>query len=580
MRTSATASGATAGAAGTTRADAGGTTRADATGAAGARTAGAARVRRSRAGGHGPPVSGPHRGWRRVGMAAAAVVATGGLLAVASPAVGLSLAIWLVLVPGSLALCWASSWRSAFALGALLGGAATAAMSWWLVGAIEEYHGIPSVVGWPVFVVYALVGQLQLPLWAVIRWWLRDRHDPVAVIALAAAYAGLDWLVPKLFRDTLAIACYADPRLIQIVDLGGPFLLTFVIALVAQAIVAAIVWRRAAWPTVAVAATALAAVVTYGQLRRTAIHDAVAAAPQIRAVVAQANVGNLAKLRSKDGDYATVLDILRRYGELSDREVTGPRKPDLVVWPETAYPLAWGAHRSTLDDEVEQEIITYARERDVAMVFGGFHRVGDTEFNSAIALAPDGTSSVYHKVVLVPFAETYPFPMSLVRDPLFGSGGTPRTFTLALPGTPARRALTIAPIICYEALLPSHVIAGVREGAQLIINLTNDAWFVSTGEKRMHLASSALRSVETRRAQIRATNTGITALILPDGAIVTPGPIDDQASLPYDIPLLDATSPALALGPWAGPALAFAALVLLLALAWRHRRGGGAYHRA
>jgi len=308
--------------------------------------------------------------------------------------------------------------------------------------------------------------------------------------------------------------------------------------------------------------------VGYGQLRRGAIADATAEAPRIRAVIAQANIGNLEKLAGERGDRDAVLDVLRRYGELSDREVTGPRKPALVVWPETAYPLAWGAHRSTADDEIERELVTYARQRGVAMVFGGYHREGGVEFNSAIALGPDGSSSVYHKFVLVPFAETYPFPASLVRDPLFGAGGTPRTLDVAAPGAATR----IAPIICYEALVPAHAIAAVREGARAIVNLTNDSWFVSDAEKRLHLASSVLRSIETRRAQLRATNTGISAMILPDGEVVSPGPIDREAVLSYDLPLLDVDSPAVALGAWAGPGCALAALALLGAMARRGRR--------
>ncbi len=512
-------------------------------------------------------------------MLAAAVLATGVLFALASPSVGFSPAVWLALVPGGLALCSVARWRGALALGLLLGAAATAALSYWLVGAVEEYHGIGPALGWPLFALYALVGQPQLPLWALLRWWLRDRHDPTAALALAFAYAGLDWLVPKLFRDTLAVACFADPRVIQVVDLGGAFLLTFVIALVSQAIVAGIVWRRAAWRTGALAAAALALVVGYGQLRRGTVADAAAVAPRIRAVIAQANIGNVAKLASERGGQNAVMDVLRAYGELSDREVTGPRKPELLVWPETAYPLAWGAHRSPEDDEVERELATYVRERNVTMVFGGYHREGGVEFNSAIALAPDGSSSVYHKHVLVPFAEGYPFPASLARDPLFGSGGTPRTLDLALPGPtagapPRTPAVRIAPIICYEALVPSHVISGVRGGAQAIINLTNDAWFVSTGEKRMHLAASVVRSVETRRAQLRATNTGITAMILPDGEVVSPGPIDREAVLTYELPLVELDSPAVTLGAWAGPSCALAAVAMLGALAWRRRRRG------
>jgi apolipoprotein N-acyltransferase len=511
-------------------------------------------------------------GGKRLAACAAAALATGVLLAVASPAVGLSPAVWLVLVPGGLALCGVRSRRGALALGVALGAAATAALSWWLVGAVEEYHGIGPALGWPLFALFALVGQAQLPLWALVRWWLRDRHDPAAVLGLALAYAGLDWLVPKLFKDTLAVACFADARLIQVVDLGGPFLLTFVIALGSQAIVAGIVRRREAWPAGAIALAALVLALGYGQLRRGAIDDATAAAPRLRAVIAQANIGNVEKLATERGDRAAVFDVLRRYGELSDRELVPGPAADLLVWPETAYPLAWGARRSAEDDEVERELATYARERNVAMVFGGYHRTdaaGGTEFNSAIALAPDGSSSVYHKFVLVPFAETYPFPASLWRRPLFGSGGTPRTLDLAPPRGPKVR---VAPIICYEALVPSHVIAAVRDGARAIVNLTNDAWFVSDAEKRMHLASSVLRSVETRRAQLRATNTGITAMILPDGALVSPGPIDREAVLAYDLPLLDAGSPAVTLGAWAGPGCALAALALLGAMAWRRRR--------
>jgi apolipoprotein N-acyltransferase len=518
---------------------------------------------------------------RRLAAPLAAVLATGVLFALASPAAGISPAVWLALVPGGLALCRARSRRGAIWLGLGLGAAATAALSAWLVGTVEAYHGIPPVLGWPLFAVFALVGQLQLPLWSLARWWLRDRHDPPAVIALALAYAGLDWLVPKLFKDTLAVACFADARVIQLVDVGGPFLLTFVIVLVSQAIVAVIARRRAAWPAAAMAGAVLAAVLVYGQLRGAAIRDAAAVAPRLRAAVAQANIGNLEKLASERGDRTAVIDVLRAYGELSDREVTGPRKPDLLVWPETAYPLAWGAHRTTEDDAVEREMLTYARERNVSMVFGGYHRDGDVEFNSAVALAPDGRASVYHKYVLVPFAETYPFPVSLLREPLFGEGGTPRTLDLALPGAsrgdpPRAGAVTIAPIICYEALVPSHVIAAVRGGARVIVNLTNDAWFGSTAEKRMHLASSVLRSVETRRAQIRATNTGITALILPDGEIVGAGPIDEPAALAYDVPLLDEGSPALELGAWGGPACALGAILMLGAIGWRRRRATAA----
>jgi apolipoprotein N-acyltransferase len=448
-------------------------------------------------------------------------------------------------VPASYAVLHARRWWHALGLGALLGALTTGLVCWWLPGSVEAFHGLSPWAAWPIFVGYALVGQLQLPLFAVLRWRWRDRHDAATVVVLAASYAGLDWLAPKLFKDTLALAFYADPHVVQLADLGGVFLLTFVALVVNQAVVAAIVARRRGGPAVLVAGATLIATLAYGVVRRGQVVDETAAAPHFRAAIIQANVGNFQKLASERGDFDALTDVIKRYGALSDREATGPRPPDVVVWPETAYPLAWGAHRSAIDDQIDDELLTYTRERHLTLVFGGYHRVGEREYNSAIALRPDGRSDVYHKYLLVPFAEDMPFGRSL-----FSTGDSPRTLTL-----PRRDGgtVTVAPIICYEALAPTHVIEGVRAGGQVLLNLTNDAWFGATAEKQLHLASSALRSIETHRAQLRSTNTGISALILPDGTIVDPGPVDAEAALAYDVPILDGATVAVRLGAWAGP---------------------------
>ncbi len=486
------------------------------------------------------------------------------LFAVSQPSIGVSATAWIALVPACWAIVQARTWRHALIIGASLGALTTGLVCWWLPQSVQAFHGMSPWAAWPIFVGYACVGQLQFPIFALLRWRWRARHDVASVLVLAASYAGLDWLAPKLFKDTLALAFYGDAHVIQIADLGGIFLLTFVAVLVNQAVVAGLATRRRSWPVVLVSGGALLATVGYSVVRRNQIVDATAIAPRFRAAVIQANVGNFQKVAAERGDFDAVVDVMKRYGTLSDREMTGPVPPDVIVWPETAYPLAWGAHRTPLDDQIDEELTSYTRERNVTLVFGGYHRVETREYNSAIVLGPDGHSDVYHKYLLVPFAEQMPFGKAI-----FSTGDSPRTLAL-----PLRRggAVTVAPIICYEALAPSHVIAGVRAGGQVILNLTNDSWFIATAEKKLHLASSVLRSVETRRAQIRSTNTGISALILPDGTIENAGPVDAEVALSYEVPILTGTSLAVKFGAWAGPVCLGCGLLGVGGIELRRRR--------
>ena len=137
-----------------------------------------------------------------------------------------------------------------------------------------------------------------------------------------------------------------------------------------------------------------------------------------------------------------------------------------------------------------------------------------------------------------------------------------------LGGVAQRRLLRLA----SQELVPASRLTA-NAGSQVIVNLTNDSWFGSEAQKRLHLALAALRSVETRRPQIRATNTGISALVLADGEVVDPGPVDREASLRYQVPIID-VPPTLAmqLGSWAGKASLAAGALLGLALAVLRRR--------
>ncbi len=521
---------------------------------------------------------------------ALAILATAALTALAAPPFSFSALALVALAP----LCWVatrvSSWRAALLVGLCASAATTLFIFHWVPGSVHAFFGLPQPVAWAVFPIYGAIAQPQLVVWVVARWQWREQLGGGAMFASAALYAGLDWLLPKLFRDTLGVAFFEDRWAIQSADLGGLYLLTFAAVFVAEVTCAVAFQRRRALRPALAAAALWLAILGYGAVRSGQIDEAVAAAPTFTAGVVQANIGNIEKEIAAHGDLEGITSTLRRYGELSDQLVhelpDGQVPPDVVVWPETAYPLAYGAHRSSLDDEMDAELAQYTSMRKVPLLFGGYRRhpapdgKKHVEYNSALLLSPDGELDAYHKFHLIPFGEYIP----LLGRAKFGTGGTARVLTLELPAVtagearparPARpaRSVKLGPVICYESLIPSHTIAAVNEGAQVLINLTNDSWFLSDSEKELHFAMAAVRSVETRRAQLRATNTGISALISPTGAISGRGPIDAPAALRFEVPILD-EPPTLVmrLGTWTGPAGLIGCMLWLAFTAHRLRR--------
>jgi len=492
---------------------------------------------------------------------ALAIAGAAVLFAAAVPPIGIAPLAVVALAPLIWAVVHARSGRAALVRGALASLAVTVLVFHWLPGSVHAFFDLPSLWSWLVFPLYGVVAQPQLLLWAVVRWRWRHEHGVAMMVASAAAYTGFDWLVPKLFHDTLGVAFCSDGWVIQVIDLGGVYLLTFVVMFTTEVIYAAATRGAGLRRGALIALVAWSAILTYGGVRRAQIRDAIAAAPMLAVGVIQANIGNVEKEMALHGDLQGIVGTLRRYGELSDKLATSAHPPELLLWPETAYPLAYGAHRSSTDDDMDHELATYVHERKIPLLFGGYDRVGDVEFNSALLVAPDGALATYHKRVLIPFGEYIP----LIGRAKFGTGGTARVLDVPRAGG----AVRVAPIICYESLFTDHAAGGVADGARVLVNLTNDSWFVSSSEKRLHLVMAALRSIETRRAQVRATNTGISAMILPTGAIVGEGPEDEAAALSYAVPILALDdTPIMRWGNWPGPAC----LILLLGLMLRARR--------
>jgi apolipoprotein N-acyltransferase len=240
----------------------------------------------------------------------------------------------------------------------------------------------------------------------------------------------------------------------------------------------------------------------------------------------------------------------------------------LIVWPETAVPF-YMFHDKLLTEMVLQGI----KSVDADFVIGSpavKTENGRTDyFNRAYLITSDGAvAGQYDKVHLVPFGEYVPLKRFL---PFVGK-------MVAQVGDfkPGRRGETLlwndkplGMLICYEAIFPGLARDMVRNGAQLLVNITNDAWFGRTSAAYQHYSMSVLRSVETRRFQVRAANTGISGFIDPAGRILAASDLYVDATLTADIGLLTGRTLYSRWGDWP---LVAAAFLLLGASLPAHRK--------
>jgi apolipoprotein N-acyltransferase len=268
--------------------------------------------------------------------------------------------------------------------------------------------------------------------------------------------------------------------------------------------------------------------------------------------------------------------------ELSDAALRAEPAADLVVWPETAFipRVYWYlTYREGNYYPLVKELVDYLAAKETAFVIGnddGRREVGangvweDVDYNAALFFEKGDISGVYRKTHLVPFAEYFPYtggPLGMVRRALeedthfWKPGTTPVVFELARADGP----LKFSTPICFEDTFGYLSRDFTRGGAQLIVNLSNDAWSASLSCQMQHLATAVFRAVENRRSLVRATTTGQSCAIDPLGRVIAKAEPFTETFLTVEVPLVDSQSPYTRLGDVLGQGFALAALAGLAA---------------
>jgi len=244
--------------------------------------------------------------------------------------------------------------------------------------------------------------------------------------------------------------------------------------------------------------------------------------------IVQANISNYLKMDSEKGAYASVSQVINRYHELS--LASSELDLDLIIWPETAYPyLIETNHENLKSSTLPLLFSSIALKKSANLLIGGYDRNikmnpqtnFKSEYNSAFHINNEGIlEKTYHKHILIPFGETLPFgPLNkflsqyIQNISFFSEGIKYPLFNLGSDHT-------FITTICYELLKPEFIrsyLNSIKRRPGAIINLTNDSWYGDTMEPEQHLFLAKWRALEFNLPIIRATNTGISSIILPNG---------------------------------------------------------------
>ena len=498
-------------------------------------------------------------GWRRALVAFLA----GALFALAQPpwdffAVGfvsLPILVWLLdgaaSAPGE---GWLRRLGSPFLIGWWFGFGFFLAGLWWVGNALLveaelfawalplAIFGLPALLA----VFYALATMLARLLWS-------DGIGRVA--ALAFAFAVAEWLRTFVLTgfpwNAVGQAAMPTPLLMQsvsVIGMEGMNALA-VLVLAMPALLAADRDRRKG---AVLAALLVAAHAGFGTWRLAADNGTDGTLVRVRIV--QPSI-----LQSQKWDAAERDRIFATYLEMSARPpAEGAERRDLIIWPETAIPFVLSERPDAL--VALGELIG----PEQTLLVGAVRTEGSPAgryYNAVVAINGEGeTFDAVDKLRLVPFGEYLPLAdlfsrvglRQLVRSVAAFSTGAERHAILTEPG------IRVLPFICYEIIFP-HIAGHGGSDADLILNVTNDAWFGDTPGPYQHFRQAQIRAVEAGRPLVRAANNGISAIVDAKGRVIDAFAVDAVGVLDVEVPRQRLASPL-------DPRLAGGAVVLVLCL--------------
>lgn len=457
----------------------------------------------------------------------------------------------------------AASPRQAFGLGWAFGTASIAAGTYWLYISMHDYGGMPApMAALAVLLLAAALGLLYgLALWMAKRFAVALSAPLTLLLSMPAAWMLADWLRGWIFTGFPWIAtgyAHTGSPLAGYAPLVGVYGMGLLAAVLGGCVALLLTHRGRS----ALAALALAVVIPSAGIALTGIRWTTPLGQPVSVRLLQGNVPQNLKFEREQ-----LLASLRLY-----RQMLTEQPADLIATPETALPML----ATQLPSGYLDELAAFGQTSGSRLLIGlPWNSAPGIYLNSVLGVADGQTTAYrYDKHHLVPFGEFIPtgfrWFVDMMQIPLgdFGRGD------LQQPAFAVKDQWAL-PNICYEDLFGEEIAAQLAASADrgapvasLLLNVSNIAWFGDTIALPQHLQISQMRSLETGRPMLRATNTGMTAVIDDRGHVVASLKPFTRGTLEARVQGMQGLTPYVRLGN--GVPVGLGAIVLLLF--WLHAR--------
>jgi apolipoprotein N-acyltransferase len=459
----------------------------------------------------------------------------------------------VALAPLLIALCGSAPWQ-AVRLCYLSGAVSSLGLLYWTALVVVQYGGLSLPIGISIMVALCLGFSIFHALFGWGMGRLTAAFGPVGLLGAPFVWVALEYARVHTFFSfpwcLLGYSQHTQLPFIQIASISAVYGVSFLVVAASSLLALAAVEGRTAWRRGALVSV-FVLIAGAWLLGRWAMSVPVQETGRITVGLVQGGIRQEDKWLPE-----SAWDNIGRHLELTD-EAAG-RGARLVVWPESAVPFLFDEN-----PELASLLRELTRRRSIYLFFGNDDRERPAAGNGpapgerlvtrrgriyvgAKLLDPSGVIAArYRKIQLVPFGEYVPL------QPLFTVGGRfaaklVREVSDFTPGTEATTGDVdghrIGGYICYEAIFPDLVRRFAAGGAELLVNVTNDAWYGTTSAPYQHLAMAAFRAVENRRYMVRAANTGITAVVDPWGRVLERTRLFERTVLVREVPFVSATT--------------------------------------
>jgi apolipoprotein N-acyltransferase len=397
----------------------------------------------------------------------------------------------------------------------------TAGGFYWLIDTVGRFADFPWLGGLGILLLFCATRAIIFLLFTAIVCVIRRRAAFPMTLLGPLVMVSCELLVPQLFPCGQWISQAWNPHVIQISELTGPLGVTALLMLVNGALYDLFLEARRARNVAIGAALLLAAALIFGAVRMRQVDQAIAHAPSLRVGLVQPNFAN-----NNDGVFSRDRAV-RELGSLQEQsrrlEKDGAQ---LTVWSEGSYPMAL-PHDFSADFPVDNYAMVRRDIREPTLIgVNTYDAAADQIFNSAILFDRNGkVAGRYDKAELLAFGEYIPgldyFPWLRKLLPAglggFTRGAGPGVLSLQRPGGGDWQ---LGPLICYEDIIQEYIRGVGQLHPNLLVNMTVDSWYGATAEPWEHLALAVFATVELRVSLVRAVNSGVSALIDPNGRVL------------------------------------------------------------